>query len=277
MVMKESMNRIVKSLEYSYIPLQPGFENKCENYVEMKLSRTDALSKIISVFYQFKITENVENFIPVIPDGCIDIIFYGSQGDFFSNICGSVIKSKKISLIKGCEYFGVRFFPGEAIRVLKCSIKEFINNEVPLMDIVKKDLFISEKISKARNFYDRVAIFKNFITSFFLDTHIPLIIEKSIKKICQNKGIVSINELAEYTGYSTRYLRKTFETFVGISPKLLSQIVRFQNCLYMIINEDDYELMDIILECGYYDQSHFINEFKKFIYLTPNQIKLKKF
>lgn len=275
--MKKNINENIRLLKYNYLPLQPGFEIKCENYMEMKLDKTDALSKTISVFYQFKVTESVENFIPVIPDGCVDIIFYCSPDNSFSNICGSVIKSKKISFLYGCEYFGVRFFPGEAIRVLKCSIKEFIDNEIPLIDIVKKDLFISEKICKAENFYDRIAVFKNFITSFLLDTHIPIIIQNSINRICENKGLVSISELAEYTGYSTRYLRKTFETFVGISPKLLSQIVRFQNCLYMIINGGNYHVMDTILECGYYDQSHFINEFKKFTYLTPNQIKLKNF
>ena len=94
--MKESMNRIVKSLEYSYIPLQPGFENKCENYVEMKLSRTDALSKIISVFYQFKITENVENFIPVIPDGCIDKYSHPFIKDiFFQIFAAALLRVKK--------------------------------------------------------------------------------------------------------------------------------------------------------------------------------------
>lgn len=142
--MKKNISENTRLFEYNYLPLQLGFEIKCENYMEVKLDKNDVLNKTISVFYQFKVTESVENFILVIPDGCVDIIFYCSSDNSFWNICGSVIKSKKIPLICECEYFGIRFFTGEAIRVLKCSIKEFIDNEIPLIDIVKKDLLVKK-------------------------------------------------------------------------------------------------------------------------------------
>lgn len=272
------IEKSIDSKKYIYLPMQPGFEIKLENYVDIKLQSNDLLGKTISLFYQFKVNENIKDFVPVVPDGCIDIIFCFDSNYSFANVCGSVITGKKRSLLAGCEYFGVRFLPGQAIKLLNCSNKELTDRHIPLTDIMEKDLFIIEEICKEQDFEARTAIFKNFVINRILEAKdIPNLVEYSIRKICKSRGMININELAEDTGYSTRYLRKNFEIFVGMSPKLLSEIVRFQSSLNMIINETNYDLLDIVQKCGYYDQPHFINEFKKFTCLTPHQIKAKNF
>jgi AraC-like DNA-binding protein len=81
-----------------------------------------------------------------------------------------------------------------------------------------------------------------------------------------------MNQLANEIGYSTRYLRKQFETHIGISPKLFSKIIRFQCSLNMLLNNNHYTVNDVIYENGYYDQSHLINEFKDFGYITPYKL-----
>ncbi|RJS63861.1 hypothetical protein CJ485_03605 [Priestia filamentosa] len=52
---------------------------------------------------------------------------------------------------------------------------------------------------------------------------------------------------------------KQFEQDIGISPKLFSQIVRFQCSLSMFMNDKNYSICDIIEESGYYDQAHLMN------------------
>lgn len=82
-----------------------------------------------------------------------------------------------------------------------------------------------------------------------------------------------MDQLAQETGYSLRYLRKKFDDYIGLSPKLFSEIIRFQNSLNMIISKDIFNWWDIVSENGYYDQAHFINQFRKFSHLTPAKFK----
>lgn len=85
-----------------------------------------------------------------------------------------------------------------------------------------------------------------------------------------------MTELANETGYSTRYLRKQFEDHIGISPKLFSQIVRFQSSLNMLLKNASCSVIDVSNENGYYDQAHLINEFKNFGYDTPYKLAMRK-
>jgi len=253
-------------------PLQPEFEMNTRYYVEQK--ERDRENQSTFLFYQFKMNEGFANPISVIPDGCIDILFCCDKQQPTANVCGSVLQSKSINLKAGYEYFGVRFLPKQETQNLNCQMSEMIEREVPLTDIFSTGAAALEKVVNERDFHKRIQLFKQMIgtTIFASGNSSPSIIKYALNKIYLSKGNITINQLADETGYSTRYLRKQFEENIGISPKLFSQIVRFQYSLYMLLKEYDYSIKDIIVENGYYDQAHLINEFKKFGNLTPNTI-----
>ena len=79
-------------------------------------------------------------------------------------------------------------------------------------------------------------------------------------------GRVSIKYLSEQTGISLRMLDRRFKSVVGLPPKVLCRIVRFQRALKTLELRKGarLDLVQIALECGFYDQSHFIKEFKGF-------------
>ena len=78
-------------------------------------------------------------------------------------------------------------------------------------------------------------------------------------------GCLSIDTLTERIGIGPRRLHRTFNRQVGLSPKTLCRIVRFQHSLRMLERgPNGPEWARIAVECGYYDQSHFIKEFKAF-------------
>ncbi len=72
--------------------------------------------------------------------------------------------------------------------------------------------------------------------------------------------------------YSERYIQKLFLDNVGITPKSFSNIHRFNKSL-QLIQTADLPLTSIAYDCGYYDQAHFIKEFKKFTGLTPSEVR----
>ena len=86
--------------------------------------------------------------------------------------------------------------------------------------------------------------------------------------ILQDKGCVSISGIAGQIGYNQRYLDRVFKNSLGVSMKKYAGIIRIQKAIYYLQNNLTYEIYDRL---GYYDQAHFIKDFKKNTSLTPNQ------
>jgi AraC-like DNA-binding protein len=99
------------------------------------------------------------------------------------------------------------------------------------------------------------------------------VFEYCVEKITASKGKVTIKELEKKTGYSSRWLNMKFDERLGVSPKNLSSIIRFKEYYKIFIDpqkdsrsrKDYYEL--------YYDQSHFIKDFKRFTGLAPTRFE----
>ncbi|WHY58423.1 helix-turn-helix domain-containing protein [Peribacillus simplex] len=258
----------------SYLPLQPEFEILTDYYLEHKERNKQNQSTIL--FYQFKMKKDMFNVITVIPDGCIDILFCCNEKAPFANVCGSVLQTKSINLHADNEYFGVRFMPNQETHKMNYSMKEIIDKEVPLLDMVSLDSQIVERLISERNFLGKINLFNETIRKFIFNVDSSSkAIEYALHNIYMNRGNITMIQLAKEMGYSTRYLRKQFEEHVGISPKLFSQIVRFQSSISMLLKINHCTLKDVIMENGYYDQAHIINDFKNFGYMTPNKFTEK--
>ena len=96
-------------------------------------------------------------------------------------------------------------------------------------------------------------------------------LDRAIDVINQSHGMVSIKELEEQTGYSKRYLDMLFREHVGVSPKRLASIARFQIFYELWAKGKSKTFFKDNLYTYYYDQSHFIKEFKRFTGFTPQK------
>ncbi len=82
-------------------------------------------------------------------------------------------------------------------------------------------------------------------------------------------GATTVTELSRATGLSSRRLSQLFAQHVGVSPKLYARIRRFQQAVAMLHRGDDIPWAELALTCGYYDQSHFANDFRAFSGISP--------
>ena len=78
-------------------------------------------------------------------------------------------------------------------------------------------------------------------------------------------GSVTVEQLAEETGYTTRYIDKSFRSEVGLSPKQLAKIFRFQAAVKALNAHTDRNLTEIAMELG------FVHDFKAFSGMTPKK------
>jgi AraC-like DNA-binding protein len=96
-------------------------------------------------------------------------------------------------------------------------------------------------------------------------------IDFAISSIVKNPGIVQLNDLLNRIGYSQKHFIDLFKKHVGVSPKTYIRIIRFQQAIMEIERKTINNWSHIALESGFYDQAHFINDFKIFSGFTPNE------
>ena len=72
-------------------------------------------------------------------------------------------------------------------------------------------------------------------------------------------------------GISARQLRRIFEFYIGDTAKTFSKVVRFQNLLRAKPSTQSLQHDKLFFDLGYYDQSHFIKEFKNCFGTTPGK------
>jgi transcriptional regulator GlxA family with amidase domain len=99
---------------------------------------------------------------------------------------------------------------------------------------------------------------------------IDSILKSTIETIFLTKGRVAINEILKDELPRRRQLERKFSQRVGISPKQLGRIIRLQETLKMLLNRRA-NLTEIAYENEYFDQSHFIKDFKEFTGVNPKE------
>jgi len=230
----------------------------------------------ISHFYCFQ-NDLSENSVIAVPDGSIDILFCCDEKDPYATVCGTVLHPKIVRNVKN-YFFGVRFLPGQSFKFKDVIMKDFVEHEIPLLDVINdKDLF--EKITSSRDFNYQIQTFMTQYLKFYADSqasakHVDLK-KHMLQKINETAGQIKVNELAAEAGYSVRYINRVFTEEFGLSPKLFCKLMRFQYLLSNL-NELDKEIFDtnlaqLAIELGYYDQSHMIKDFYELTNTTPGK------
>lgn len=90
-------------------------------------------------------------------------------------------------------------------------------------------------------------------------------------RLTETHGGVPIGELAEEVGWSRRHLVAKFRQQVGLPPKTLARIVRFQHLVGRLTVSGPVHWTRIAAECGYYDQAHMNRDFREFAGMTPTR------
>ena len=253
-----------------YSPRQPFFESSCGSF----LSSPGLPGSAVYQYYSLcKSSDPRKNMIAV-PDGTVDILFNCSVDAPGAWVCGSVKHGKIVQIEEGTLYFGVRFFPAAAERILNTHLDQFTDREVPLLEVNRRAGFLLDLVSSADSFASRIHLFEEFCEMSAGDTNpLPMIVGYMLKEMHAVHGEVRIQDLEHKTGYSARHLNNIFKKHVGTTPKFYTRVMRFQHIFDVMTRSGclaDYS--DLAEEAGYYDQAHFINEFKDFALSTPKKI-----
>ena len=101
-------------------------------------------------------------------------------------------------------------------------------------------------------------------------------IDYALSNIVHQPTSRRLHQLSEEIGYSQKHFIDLFRQQVGVTPKQYLKIMRFQKAICAIERERFIPWNRISLESGYYDQAHFIHDFKHFSGFTPNEYLKRK-
>ena len=150
---------------------------------------------------------------------------------------------------------------------------ELFNVSLSLEDIFEKAKVkeVEEKLEVASTDKQRIKIVEQFLISQFKDIQADKLIIEAFKLIYQTKGSIRVKELNEKLFISQSPFEKRFRKIVGTTPKKFASIIRF-NTVLDNLNETK-SLSDICYENNFFDQAHFIKDFKHFTGETPEHFK----
>lgn len=98
----------------------------------------------------------------------------------------------------------------------------------------------------------------------------------AVSRMIHRPSLQRLHQLSDEIGYSQKHFIHLFRQQVGVSPKQYLKIMRFQKAICVIENDEFMPWSRIALESGYYDQAHFIQDFKHFSGFTPNEYIKRK-
>ncbi|HLK28044.1 MAG TPA: helix-turn-helix domain-containing protein [Puia sp.] len=150
---------------------------------------------------------------------------------------------------------------------------ELFNVITSLDDIFPKNKVneIEEKLATVYTDKQRIKIVEQFLLSQVKDIQTDKLIIEAVKLIYQSKGTIRVKELNEKLFISQSPFEKRFRKVVGTTPKKFASIIRFNSVLDNL-NETK-TLTEICYENNFFDQAHFIKDFKQFTGDTPEHFK----
>jgi AraC-like DNA-binding protein len=101
-------------------------------------------------------------------------------------------------------------------------------------------------------------------------------VEYAVNEILRQPDQINLARVSGSIGYSQKHFIGMFRQQVGITPKAYLKIIRFQKAITEIEERKDANWANISQDCGFYDQAHFINDFKFFSGFTPGEYVRRK-
>lgn len=152
-------------------------------------------------------------------------------------------------------------------------VNELFNLSVSLEEIFDKHNVreVEEKLATANTDKQRIKIVEQFLLSQLKDIQTDRLIIEAVKLIYQSQGTIRIKELNERLSISQSPFEKRFRKVVGTTPKKFATIVRFNTVLNDL--DKSKSLTEICYENNFFDQAHFIKDFKQFTGDTPENFK----
>lgn len=190
-------------------------------------------------------------------------------------LSGAHSKYIVIDTQRGASMIGAHFKPGGVAPFLPASAGEFHDQVVELESIWGRSAQeLRERLLAAEGPRDRFCLLEQFLLKLIhrvrIDPRRQGRITWAVDQFWQQPNQFAVREAASRLNISHKHFITQFREQVGLSPKLFCRIRRFQEVLAQINARRPINWAEVACACGYYDQSHLVNDFQAFAGLNPS-------
>ena len=205
------------------------------------------------------------------PDGCVDMHFVWDDASCHTYLCCSFLQGAftQTSTYRRC--LGIKFLPGMYPNFLNIPLNQAMGKRFLCADLLQEracGTAVEQALLASMSFTERLAIIMNEVERYTLFEEHPAV-KKVVHEIETSNGMLTVEALCQRAAYSQQHLNRLFKKSIGVSIKKYSGIIRMQKALCMMRHQES--VGDICEDLHYYDQSHFIHEFKKYTLDTPER------
>lgn len=200
------------------------------------------------------------------------------EADFILQPRSVVVGLQSTSVIldvnKSHKAVRVGFHPGGMYRLLGFSMAEMIDGSYDAADLFGNEIQeINNKLQEAESFDEIKEVIEQFLLGKVKLLKRALPFDYAMLELLRLNGNVPIEQIASLACLSLRQFERQSKERIGLPPKVFARLVRFSKAYRLRENFPELSWTHIAHECGYFDQMHFIRDFKEFAGITPGIIE----
>ncbi|HVV06926.1 MAG TPA: helix-turn-helix transcriptional regulator [Puia sp.] len=240
------------------------------------------LKPYIRHYYLFHSTSDAPFVDTVFPSGDMEMIFNLGEGAWWTDdkpnppieLWGQITRPLTIRSTGRHTMLGIRFYPHSTAYFLSGDISALNDQVLDLGDILGNPVKqLHTRLLATPDTTKKIALLESSLIHLLTKAEKRSVgIDKAghiLKSMAQDPSDLKINAIAALHGITSRYLNKLIHQHTGLTPISFQKIRRFQFSLKLIAKNNQ-PLTAIAYDCGYFDQAHFIKDFKSFTGLTPS-------
>jgi AraC-like DNA-binding protein len=254
------------------------------NYKEFLPSEN--LKAFVKCFYLCEYEDNIVFQDKAFATGCMEIMFNLGNGSFetgrghsFSTtprieLWGQIINPLQFKSLGKNKMLGIRFYPHTAAIFLDDRIDIFNDRVFDFAEVAGEEArVLHDRLLESSDLMKQISLLESFLMKkllVFKERNSTFDMVSAIIKEMQGEDFFdNIQDIASRYGITSRYLQRLFVQYTGLSPKLYIKINRFQKSL-MLTSAKEESLTTVAYLSGYFDQSHFVRDFKLFTGVAPS-------
>ena len=242
-----------------------------------------ALQPYIKLICTMESDDDVDtSYIRVLPDACVELFLnYTSTPVAIishelhkrSIVTFRMSRPVDVQMRKGAGVIAICFHPGMAYMFIQTPMHALSDTTTALVDIWGcMATEIEDKMAGSGNNEVRVSLIQKYLFKELAKGKDDFQIAHCLRQVRLSGGLIPAGRLACDTGLSQRHLSRKFQEYVGLSPKEYLRVSRFILSLDYLKRYPAFSLTEVAYKSGYYDQAHFIRDYKDYTGYTPGQV-----
>lgn len=172
----------------------------------------------------------------------------------------------------------VSFYAVGACHFFNFPLSEIENQSINLTDIFSSEIKqVEEILYLKKSIKEKIFVVEDFLLKRYspIPLYDSLLIQNGVEFIMHYKGQISAVSLSEKLSITTKSLERKFSQYLGKNPKQFIKLIRFREILQDFSINKNISLTEYAYRNGYFDQSHFIRDFKTYSGYTPKEFTVK--